>query len=225
MSFNPLTSILNHNKLIGSNYVDWRRNLDIVLTAEGYKYVLTTPCPETPGSDAQPSEVELYQKWVKADEMARCYMLASMTNILQHQHQSFGSAYDIIMNLKEMFGDQGRSARQKAMWTLMNTRMTEGTPVREHVLKMIDCLNTLEVLGAEIDGESQVDIVLESLPDSFNQFKLNYSMNKLTYTLAGLMSSLQTAEGIVKGKSIQNVEASSSKPKPKGKGKKKVKNG
>ena len=43
---------LNQNKLIRSNYVDWKRNLDIVLTAEEHKYVLTLPCPNFPSIDA-----------------------------------------------------------------------------------------------------------------------------------------------------------------------------
>ena len=42
----------------------------------------------------------------------------------------------MILSLKEMFGEQGRPARQIAMKALMNTKMAEGTPVREHVLKM-----------------------------------------------------------------------------------------
>ena len=47
-----------------------------------------------------------------------------------------------------------------AIKALLNTKMTEGTPIQDHVLKMISHLNELEILGAEIDGESQVDIVL-----------------------------------------------------------------
>ena len=51
-SFSPLVTILNQNKLTGSNYVDWKRNLDIVLTAEEHKYVLTKPRPSFPLLDA-----------------------------------------------------------------------------------------------------------------------------------------------------------------------------
>ena len=51
-SFSPLVTILNQNKLTGSNYVDWIRNLDIVLTAEKHKYVLPQPCPIFPSLDA-----------------------------------------------------------------------------------------------------------------------------------------------------------------------------
>ena len=55
-SFSPLVTILNQNKLTGSNYVDWKRNLDIVLIAEEHKYVLTKPCPSFPSFDALPKE-------------------------------------------------------------------------------------------------------------------------------------------------------------------------
>ena len=88
-TFNPLATILNQNKLVGSNYVDWKRNLDIVLTASGYKYVLTTVPLEEPLPDAPLDQKELYDKWEKDDEMARCYIQASMSSVLQHQHQSF----------------------------------------------------------------------------------------------------------------------------------------
>ena len=53
------------------------------------------------------------------------------------------------------------------MRALLNTKMAEGTPVQDHVLKMNSHLNELEILGAEIDGESQVDIMLMSLPESY----------------------------------------------------------
>ena len=55
---------------------------------------------------------------------------------------------------------------------------------------MFDHLNTLEILRAEIDGESQVDMILESLPESYDQFKLDYVMNHKNYTLSELIGAL-----------------------------------
>ena len=120
----------SENKLDGRNYIDWKRNLDIVLTAEDYKFVLTDLCPPKPHEGATEQEAKPYEKWVKADEMSRCYILASMSNIMQHQHQSMHIAYDMMMNLKEMFGDQTCSARKNAMKDLMNATMAETTLVR-----------------------------------------------------------------------------------------------
>ena len=51
-SFSPLVAILNQNKLTRSNYVDWKRNLDIVLTTKEHKFVLYEPCPNFPSLDA-----------------------------------------------------------------------------------------------------------------------------------------------------------------------------
>jgi hypothetical protein len=49
-------------------------------------------------------------------------------------------------------------------------------------------------LGAKIEGESQVDMILQSLPSSFNQLKLNVTMNKKDFTLSELMNELITVE-------------------------------
>ena len=110
-SFSPLVAILNQNKLTGSNYVDWKRNLDIVLIAEQHKYVLTQSCPSFPSLDAPLEKKQQYDRWQKSNEMTKCYIPASISNVLQRQMQDVELALDIMLSLKEMFGEQGCSAR------------------------------------------------------------------------------------------------------------------
>ena len=128
-----------------------------------------------------------------------------------------------MLSLKEMFGEQGCFARQEAMRQIYNTKMAERSSVKEHCLTMISNLNTLEVLGVDIDGESQVNMILQSLPESFKEFKLNYNMNKKIYSLSELMNELVAAEDILGTSNVDAnmAEASTSQPKSKGKGKKK----
>ena len=139
--------------------------MDIVLTAEEHKYVLTKPCPSFPSLDAHFEKKQQYDRWQKSNEMAKCYILASISNVLQHQMQDVELALDKMLNLKEMFGEQGRFARQETMRQIYNTNMADGSSVREHCLTVISNLNTLEVLGVDIDGESQVDMILQSQQD------------------------------------------------------------
>ncbi|XP_016549080.2 uncharacterized protein LOC107848861 [Capsicum annuum] len=103
------------------------------------------------------------------------------------------TAYDILESLKDMFREQNRAAKHTAMKALLTTKMVEETSVREHVLKMMSLLNELEILGAVIDKESQVEMVLQTLPDSFQQFLLNYNMNKMELSLAKPLNELQAA--------------------------------
>ncbi|XP_077221687.1 uncharacterized protein LOC143855451 [Tasmannia lanceolata] len=145
-----------------------------------------------------------------------------MSNVLQQQHVRMASCMYIMYNLREMFGEQNRSARQIATKGLDSTKMVEGTPARDHMLKMMGYLNELEVLGVMLDGGSQVDMVLASLPPSFNDFVMNYHMNKLSMKLIELLNHLQSTEDLLKKNKKFSflVEANVvSTPKPKGKGK------
>lgn len=87
------------------NYVDWKRNLTIVLTAEKLNHVLTTDPPALPGVNATYEQREAARKWHEADDVAKCYILASVTNVLQKQHGGVLIAKDMMVNLKEMFGE------------------------------------------------------------------------------------------------------------------------
>ncbi|XP_028091040.1 uncharacterized protein LOC114291184 [Camellia sinensis] len=197
-NFNPLSKILDDNRLIGSNYVEWKRNLTIILTAEKLNHVLTIDPPVFPEADATDEQREAATKWHEADDVANCYILASMTNVLQKQHEGVPTTKDMMVNLKEMFGEQSRSACQITMRGLMSTKMVEGTLVREHVLTMISFINILETLGADIDGETKIDVILSFLPYSYNQFILNYNMNKMIVAPLELLIMLQATEDLIK---------------------------
>ncbi|KAL5564989.1 hypothetical protein UlMin_028153 [Ulmus minor] len=115
MSFNPLSVILSQNKLIGENFTDWKRNLNIVLTSEKHKFVLLEACPPEPAANAAKAVKDAYEKWIVSDDMARCYMLASMSNVLQQQHQGMRTAAEIMASVQAMFGETSTRARFEAV--------------------------------------------------------------------------------------------------------------
>ena len=78
--------------------------------------------------------------------------------------------------------------------------------------------------GIKFEQEVKVDLLLQSLPEYFNQFKMNYNMNKMNLDLTQLMHELESAEQtLVKQGSALFVSESSVKPKGKPKGKNKNK--
>ncbi|PON81075.1 Zinc finger, CCHC-type, partial [Trema orientale] len=160
--------------------------------------------------------------------MAKCYILGSVSNILQQQHRGIDTAVDIMLSIDEMFASLGRQARNEATSAFMNLRQKKGTPFWEHMMKVITYLNELEIPGAEIDCDTQIDMILNTLSDTFNQFKIDHEIHRKDYTLTCLMKDLQITEDILKknrsGSAEANVaQASSSKPKSKDKGKRKKK--
>ena len=126
------------------------------------------------------------------------YVSTFITNVLQKQCQGLVTAQDMILHLKEMFGEESRSARQTFMKYLMSTQTTEGTLVQEYVLKMIYFINKLDMINVEMDSETKVDAILASLPNSFNQLVMNYNMNKMNVTLFELLEILEEIEDLIK---------------------------
>ncbi|XP_024024485.1 uncharacterized protein LOC112092468 [Morus notabilis] len=116
MSSSALSSILNKHNLTGENFTDWKRNLKIILTFEKLNFVLNTPCPPEPPVDA-PNEVFVaYQRWKDSDDMA------SMSTVLQAQHEDYITAHQIMDNLEDMFGGQAAEKYREALSNLINCR-------------------------------------------------------------------------------------------------------
>ncbi|KAK8582336.1 hypothetical protein V6N13_032090 [Hibiscus sabdariffa] len=193
-----LQSLLEKEKLNGINFLDWFRTLRIVLKQERKEYVIEEPVPNDPGSNAPRADKDKFKKHM--DEMldVGCLILATMTLELQKQHEDM-VGYEMIQNLKEIYEGQAR----------------QGSGA--HVIKMMGYIQTLEKLGFALNDELAIDVVLQSLSDSFNQFVLNFNMNEINKTLPQLLAMLRTTEGNMKkggSKSILMVREA------KGKGKK-----
>ncbi|KAK4833980.1 hypothetical protein QYF36_014383 [Acer negundo] len=196
-----LMNILKDNTLTGDNYVTWKRKIGLLLQSEKHKFVLTTPKPPAPNNESSIMCRDEYEQWKTSDDMAKCYIMATISDVLQQQHEGMESAADIMMSLEEMFAMKSRTTKREAVTAFMNLRMKPGQAVKDHMMKVIAHLNIAELHGAEIDGETKIDMVVNSLSDSFDQFKLDYTLNKKEYTLQGLMQDVQSAEKIlVKGK-------------------------
>ena len=55
-------------------------------------------------------------------------------------------------------------------------------------------INSAKVMGAKLEQEIKVGMILESFSASFSQFKMNYNMNKLKLNLVDLMHELESVE-------------------------------
>ena len=195
-SFN-LRSVLEKDKLTGTNFIDWYRTLRIVLKQEKKEYVLDAPIPEQPADGASRASRDKYDKHLDDTLNVSCLMLLSMSPELQKQHENM-DAYDMIMSLKSMFENQARVERYKISKTLFACKLAEGNPVSPHVINMIGRIESLDKLGFSLNGELATDLILQSLPSSYDPFILNFHMNNMEKSLQELHGMLKTAEESLK---------------------------
>lgn len=192
-----LRSILEKDKLNGTNYSDWVRNLRIVLRADKKEYVLDTEVPEEPAENATAAARAAYKKASDDSLDVSCLMLACMEPELQKQMDG-QEAYNMIVALKDMFQTQARTERFNVSKAFLECKLSEGAAVGPHVIKMVGYSQSLEKLGFPIGKELATDFILASLPPSYGNFISNYHMHGTEKSLNELCGMLKTAESDIK---------------------------
>ncbi|XP_015574926.1 uncharacterized protein LOC107261273 [Ricinus communis] len=128
-------------------------------------------------------------------------------------------AQTIILHLKEMFDEQSMTERYEISKELFRCKMAEGASVNAHGLKLLGYIEYLGHLGFVMDHELRIDLLLQSLLDSYSQFVMNFHMNKYDTELINM---LKTVEGTIKKQNgvvlmVEPSKAAKSKSKKKGK--------
>ncbi|XP_062104733.1 uncharacterized protein LOC133816040 [Humulus lupulus] len=101
-------------------------NMNIVLICEINKFVFTEECLEVPAATTPKTSREKYDAWILSNNKAKCYMLASMSDVLRKKHEDMETAYEIWESLQAMFGEQSDQCRHEATRTYMNMKMMKG---------------------------------------------------------------------------------------------------
>ena len=184
----------------------------IVLKQERKLYVLDEPLLEEPSNNVTRAEKNAYEKHHNDSIDVACLMLATMSSELQKDLENM-EPYDMISNLKEMFQQQARQERYETTKALHSCKMAEGTSVSAHVLKMKGYIEHIDRLRFPLSQELATDLILNSLPDSYGQFVMNYNMNEMDKSISELHTMLKTAEQNIKSKPghvlmVQNGKAS-----------------
>ena len=189
-----LRSVLEKEKLNGTNFLDWSRNLRIVLKQERKMYVLDNEIPnEPPATNTPRTERDAYSKLLNDSVDVTCLMLTTMNSELKKQFEEM-EAFDMMVHLKGMFQEQARQERFTTTKALNACKMTPGTSVSAHVLKMKGLIDQLDKLGASISHELDTDLILGSLPKSYDQFVMNYNMDHVEKSIAELHGILKNVE-------------------------------
>ncbi|KAK4382230.1 hypothetical protein Sango_2890900 [Sesamum angolense] len=120
--------------------------------------------------------------------------------------------------MKELYAVPDRHIRYAVTKAFFDARMIEGSSVREHGVMMLSLEEKLKDLQADLEKEeTYVDVILQSLPPSYDQFIINYNMNGIEKSLHELINMLVQYEATIE-KSAPSVlveEVSTSKAKSK----------
>ncbi|KAL0378561.1 UNVERIFIED_CONTAM: hypothetical protein Sradi_3161600 [Sesamum radiatum] len=181
---------MDTNKFNGTSYNHWLRNFRIVLDFENQGYVLDNPLPTALPEGSSPEERVTFEKWLEDNRKVHSIVLASMTNEIQNQYNRLDDVPSIMLRMKEVYAVLDRHIRYAATKAFFGTKMPEGSSVQIYGVKMLSLVEKLEDLNAGLDNDTYIDVILQSLPSSYDQFIINYNMNGLEKMIHELITML-----------------------------------
>ncbi|KAL0378540.1 UNVERIFIED_CONTAM: hypothetical protein Sradi_3159500 [Sesamum radiatum] len=143
-------------KFNGTNYNDWLRNLRIVLDFENQGYVLDKPLPVILPEGSSPEERLMFEKWHEDNRKVHSIILASLTNEIQKQYDRLEDVSSIIFRMKDVYAVPDRYIRYAATKAFLGTKMTEGSSVHSHGVKMLSLVEKLEDLKVGLNNDTTI---------------------------------------------------------------------
>ncbi|KAL0462599.1 UNVERIFIED_CONTAM: hypothetical protein Slati_0147500 [Sesamum latifolium] len=113
-----------------------------------------------------------------------------MTNDIQKQYDRHDDVQSIMLRMSQIYVVPDRHIRYAVIKASFGTKMIEGSSVQEHGVKMLSLVEKLKDLKANLAKETYIDVILQSLPPSFDSFIVNYNMNGLEKDLHELINML-----------------------------------
>nr|GEZ62153.1 zinc finger, CCHC-type [Tanacetum cinerariifolium] len=169
-------------KLTRPNFIDWYRQLRIVLSIEDELNYLEQPIPLVPvapaGQQVAPEILAAHTAWVKGSEEIAGLMLMTMEPEIQRNLEPL-HAHEMLKGLKTLFAQQAEQELLQNTRDFHSCRQEEGQSVSSYVLKMKGYIDNLERLGHPVTLGLGVSLILIGLRKEYDGFVQNYNMHSM----------------------------------------------
>ncbi|GKB92334.1 zinc finger, CCHC-type containing protein [Tanacetum coccineum] len=184
-------------KLTGPNFIDWYRQLRIVLSIDDKLNYLEQPLPPAPvapaGQHVAPEILAAHTAWVKGSKEIAGLMLMTMEPEIQRNLENL-HANDMLKELKALFAQQAEQELLQTTRDFHACKQEEGQSVSSYVLRMKGYIDNLERLGHPVTLGLAVSLILIGLRKEFDGFVQNYNMHSLGKTVNELHAMLKLHE-------------------------------
>nr|GFC51496.1 zinc finger, CCHC-type [Tanacetum cinerariifolium] len=184
-------------KLTGPNFINWYRQLRIVLSIEDKLNYLEQPIPPVPvapaGQQVAPEILAAHSAWVKGSKEIDGLMFMTMEPEIQRNLEPI-HAHEMLKELKTLFAQQAEQELLQTMRDFHSCRQEEGQSVSSYVFKMKGYIDNLERLGHPVTLGLGVSLILIGLRKEYDGFVQNYNMHNMGKTVNELHATLKLHE-------------------------------
>nr|GEX13894.1 hypothetical protein [Tanacetum cinerariifolium] len=173
-------------KLTGPNFINWYRQLRIIISIEDKLNYLEQPIPPAlvalAGQHVAPEILVAHNAWIKGSKEIAGLMLMTMELEIQQNMEPL-HAHEMLRELKTLFAQQAEQELLQTMRDFHSCKQEEGQSVSLYVLKMKGYIDNLERLGNPMTLGLGVSLILIGLRKECDGFVKNYNMHNMGKTV------------------------------------------
>nr|GEZ11729.1 retrotransposon protein, putative, Ty1-copia subclass [Tanacetum cinerariifolium] len=188
-------------KLTRPNFIDWYRQLRILLSIKDKLNYLEQPIPPAP---VAPAGQHVTSEILAAQIVG--LMLMNMDPEFQRNLESL-HAQEMLRELKTLFAQQAEHELLQTTRDFHSCMLEEGQSVSTYVLKMKSYIDNLDRLGLPVTLGLGVSLILIGLRKEYDSFVQNYNMHSLGKTVNELHAMLKLHEQTLPKKNAPALNA------------------
>nr|XP_029712501.1 uncharacterized protein LOC115257203 [Aedes albopictus] len=150
-------------KLNGTNWQTWCVRVEKLLCREDLWRVIEDDAP-----DADEVDEDEFAEWKATDRKARVTLVLLLEDSQLALVKGKSTARGVFEALRNFHQKTSRSVRVSLLKKLCSTNLPENGDLEQHLMTIDETLDRLTAAGTDLDKDTQICMLLRSLPPSFD---------------------------------------------------------
>ncbi|XP_073033110.1 uncharacterized protein [Primulina eburnea] len=175
--------------LNGTNFKDWKENVQIVLGCMDMDLAIRTEKPTAPTAISSSEERAIFEKWDRSNHMSLMIIKRAIPEVFRGAvSEDITNAKEYLAEIEKRFAKSDKTETSTILKSLISMKYKGKGNIREYIMEMSNLASKLKALKLDLHEDLLVHLILISLPVQFNHFKVSFNCQKETWSLNELIS-------------------------------------
>lgn len=175
--------------LDGTNYLDWKDSVLLDLGCMDLDLALRVDEPQKPADNSTDRDArDHYNQWERSNRLSLMLIQQRIQRSIRGAIPECRTAKQYLEALDKQFKLSDKQMGGTIMSELCTLRLTGIGGIRQHIMKMRDLSSQLKPFNMEPTEPFLVQLILNSLPPSYDAFKVSYNTHKEKWSVDELLA-------------------------------------
>ena len=157
--------------LNGTNFKDWKENIEIVLGCMDLDLALQTEQPASLTAASSPDDRKNFEKWDRSNRMSLMIIKRGIPEAFRGAvSEEITKAKEFLAEIEKRFAKNDKAETSTLLQNLISMKYKGKRNIREYIMEMSHIASKLKALKLELSDDLLVHLVLISLPTQYSQF-------------------------------------------------------